>query len=73
MISMRLSDYRKETNRKEGKGVDQMSFRIFFKDEITYSNMYRTFDTLSDALDAMKEHEARNTPEQYKYYTAQFV
>ena len=52
---------------------DQNTIRVYFKDEVNTCSMYRTFTLLADAMSAIAEHEARNHPDQYRYYTARIV
>lgn len=45
-------------------------FRAHFADRVHTCTMYRTFDCLADALRAIAKWEARNTPGQYRYFSA---
>ena len=50
-----------------------MEIRIYFKDEINTCGMYRTFVTIASAEHAITMWHARNTPSQYRYYTATVI
>ena len=48
----------------------EMEIRVYFKDEVNSCSMYRTFATITSAEHAITMWHARNTPGQYRYYTA---
>jgi hypothetical protein len=53
--------------------AQRAEIRVWFTDEITSSQMYRTFATMAAADHAIAAWLAHNTPEQYPYYKAAHV